>query len=55
MGSSKGVDERREVALLREAANNGDALSTEEGRPVLAVLLGVVGLVLMVLSFLLPS
>ncbi len=34
---------------------NDGAPSTKEGRPVVALVLGVVGVVLMVLSFLLPS
>ena len=56
MSSTKAsVDELRE---LREAKNDDDALSsetTEERKPVVGLLMAVVGVALMVLSFLLPS
>ena len=53
------VDERRELALgeleLGEAEDDDTLLSIEEGKPVVAFVLGGVGVVLMVLPVLLPS
>ena len=53
------VDERRELALgkleLGEAEDDDTLLSIEEGKPVVALVLSGVGVVLMVLPVLLPS
>lgn len=53
------VDERRELALaelgLGEAEGDDTILSIEEGKPEVALVLSVVGLVLIVLPVLLPS
>ena len=55
------VNERRELALaelelaLGEAEGDDALLSTDEGKPVVGLVLSVVGVVLMVLPVLLPS
>ena len=54
------VNERRELALvaeleLGEAEGDDILLSTDEGKPVVGLVLSVVGVVLMVLPVLLPS
>ena len=54
MSRSKVVDERQELKLGKPE-NDGGAPSAKEARPVVGLVLGVVGVVLMVLSFLLPS
>jgi len=51
---SKVADERQELKLGKPE-NDGGAPIAKEGRPVVALVLGMVGVVLMVLSFLLPS
>ena len=54
MSRSKVVDERQELKPGKPENESG-APSAKEGRPVVALVLGMVGVVLMVLSFLLPS
>ncbi len=54
MSRSKLVDERQEPKLGKPE-DDGSAPSAKEGRPIVALVLGVVGVVLMVLSFLLPT
>ena len=54
MSRSKVVDERQELKLGKPE-NDGGAPSAKEGRPGVALVLVMVGVVLMVLSFLLPS
>lgn len=53
------VNERRELTLaeleLGEAEGDDILLSTDEGKPVVGLVLSVVGVVLMVLPVLLPS
>ena len=53
MRSSKVADQRRELGL--RVVENDDTYTKTEARPIVGILLGVTGVALMVLSFLLPS